>query len=263
MSNYPVKHETPPSTPQRYSSWTALTGDEDETQQSLLGHLNELRQRLIRAMAALVLGIIVSALFTDRILEYLIKPYGERLQVLGPTENVVMYFRVALLSGAILAIPYITYQLFMFVAPGLKRQEKRWIYISLPATTALFLTGVAFAWFIMVPAALGFLADFESDVFVAEWTAERYVAFLTSILFWIGVAFEMPAIIFVLARLGLVGPGILIANWRLAVVIITIIAALITPTVDPFNMLLVVAPLLVLYIISIGLAMVAFRRARR
>ena len=249
--------------PQRYRTWTTLSGDADETPQTLLEHLNELRKRLFRSLIALIVGIVVSAAFTDRILKYLIQPYGEELQVLGPTESVVMYFRVALLAGAILAIPYITLQLFLFIAPGLTRKEKRWVYLALPATTALFMIGVAFAWFIMVPAALGFLSEFERDVFRPEWTAERYIAFLTSLLFWIGVAFEMPVVVFVLARLGILGPQALTKNWRLAVVFITVIAALITPTVDPFNMVLVMAPLLVLYILSIGLAVIAFPRALR
>lgn len=250
-------------TPQQYNAWQALSGDVNEEPQSLLDHLNELRIRLFRSLMALAVGVLASVAFTDQLLEYLITPYGTALQTLRPTENIVMYFRVALLSGAIGAIPYITYQLFMFVAPGLTRQEKRWVYLALPATTGLFLLGVAFAWFIMVPAAMAFLVDFQSDVFRAEWTADHYIAFLTSLLFWIGVSFEMPVVIFVLARLGIVGPGFLIRNWRLAVVVITIIAALITPTVDPFNMLLVVAPLLVLYVVSIGLAVVAYRRAQR
>lgn len=249
--------------PQRYSAWQALRGDQDETTLTLLDHLNELRIRLVRALAALVLGVMLAAVFTDQLLKYLIKPYGTELQVLGPTESVVIYFRVALLAGAIFAMPYITLQLFLFVAPGLTRKEKRWIYLALPATTGLFLVGVAFAWFIMVPTALGFLQDFESDIFRAGWTAERYIAFLTSLLFWIGVAFELPVVVFVLARLGLLGPGPLIRNWRLAVVLMTIVAALITPTVDPFNMLLVMAPLIALYVLSIGLAMVAFPRAGR
>jgi sec-independent protein translocase protein TatC len=238
-----------------------LSGDEDLTQLTLLEHLEDLRARLVRAIAALMLGVVASIVFTEQLLEYLISPYGKELQVLGPTESVVMYFRVALLAGAILVIPYITLQLFLFVAPGLTRKEKRTIYLALPATTGLFLVGVGFAWFIMVPAALGFLRDFESGIFRAEWTAERYIAFLTSLLFWIGVSFEMPVVVYVLARLGIIGPRVLIQNWRLAVVVITIVAALITPTVDPFNMLLVIAPLLALYAISIGLAVIAYPRA--
>jgi len=132
--------------PKPYSAWTAIAGDEDQTQLTLLDHLNELRSRLIRSMIALTVGVLLAAVFTGELLSYLIRPYGTELQVLGPTESVVMYFRVALLAGAIFAIPYITYQLFMFIAPGLKRREKRWVLLALPATTGLFLTGVAFAW---------------------------------------------------------------------------------------------------------------------
>lgn len=249
--------------PQRYTAWQALSGEADETPQGIFDHLNELRMRLFRALIALFLGVMVSAVFTSRLLKYLIKPYGTELQVLGPTESVVIYFRVALMAGAILVIPYITYQVFMFIAPGLTRREKMYVYKALPATTGLFLMGVAFAWFIMVPTALSFLREFESDIFDARWTAERYIAFLTSILFWIGVAFEMPVVVFVFARLGILGPRVLIRNWRLAVVLITIVAALITPTVDPFNMLLVTAPLLALYLISIGMAAIAYPRALR
>jgi sec-independent protein translocase protein TatC len=263
MPNQSLAHQPEPEKPQKYTAWTALSGDVDETPLTLLDHLNELRIRLFRSLIVLVIGVLLFAVFTDELLKYLIKPYGTELQVLGPTESVVIYFRIALLAGAIFAIPYITFQLFMFVAPGLTRKEKRWIYLALPATTGLFLCGVAFAWFVMVPTALGFLQDFEKDVFRAEWTADRYIAFLTSLLFWIGVAFELPVVVFVLARLGVLGPKPLIQNWRLAVVVMTVVAALITPTVDPFNMLLVMAPLLVLYIISIGLAVMAFPRERR
>jgi sec-independent protein translocase protein TatC len=263
MSQYPVSQKPGENQPQRYSTWTAISGEADETPHTLLEHLNELRSRLFHAVIVLVLTVLFSAVFTSTILKYLIKPYGTELQVLGPTESVVIYFRVALLSGAIIAMPYITLQLFLFVAPGLTRKEKRWVYLALPATTALFLAGVAFAWFVMVPTALGFLRDFESGIFKPGWTAERYIAFLTSLLFWIGVAFEMPVVVFVLARLGILGPQPLIHNWRLAVVIITVVAALITPTVDPFNMILVIGPLLVLYLISIGLAMLAFPRTLR
>lgn len=263
MTQHPTVNDSGNMTPEKHSAWNTLVNDADETPQPLIEHLNELRIRLFRSVLALVVGVLATVAFTDRILKYLIKPYGDTLQTLRPTENIVMYFRVSLLTGAIIAIPFMTYQLFMFIAPGLKRKEKRWIYMALPATTSLFLTGVAFAWFIMVPAAMTFLVDFQSDVFRADWTADNYIAFLTSLLFWIGVSFEMPVVVFVFARLGILGPRPLIRNWRLAVVLITIVAALITPTVDPFNMLLVIAPLLFLYLISIGTAAIAYPRALR
>ena len=228
-----------------------------------LEHLGELRTRLIRSALALTITTTLSTVFTGQVLQYLLTPYGmnEKLQILGPTESVVVYFREALLCGAIIAIPYITWQLFGFILPGLKRQEKRWVLLALPGTIFFFLLGVAFAWFIMTPAALNFLADFQSDVFTVEWTADAYIAFVTALLFWIGVAFETPLIFFVLARLGLVGPRALIHNWRIAVVATAVLAAVITPTIDPFNMALVMGPLLALYVLSILLAAFAYRRS--
>lgn len=226
-------------------------------------HLEELRSRLLRSIIALVVGIIISAVFTGDIIKYLSSPYENKLINPSPTGAVVMYFRVALMSGAIIAVPYITYQLFLFIVPGLTQKERKWVLLAIPATTGFFLLGVSFAWFIMAPAAFEFLQTFQDDVFQDQWFAQEYFKFLTSLLFWIGVAFEMPVFMFVLARLGLIGPKALIRNWRFAVVMITVIAALITPTVDPFNMLLVTAPLLGLYVLSIGLVAIAARRVQR
>lgn len=233
---------------------------------SIWDHLDELRSRLMRSVISIVAAFVVVLIFTEDIIRYLAKPYtdnGGTLLNLEPTGTIVMYFRVALMSAGIVAIPFITYQLLMFIMPGLHRQEKRWIYTALPFTTGFFLLGVAFAWFIMIPAAFEFLLNFQADVFENQWTAQRYFAFLTSILFWVGVSFEMPVILYVVARLGLVGQRALIENWRFAVVAIAVIAAVITPTVDPFNMMLVMAPLLVLYVISIGLVGIAERRFKQ
>ena len=236
----------------------------EEYAMSFLDHLGELRDRLIRATLGLVATTLGSMLFANVILRYLLTPiYDDQflLQTLGPTEGVVIYFRVALMSGAIIAIPWITWQVWMFIAPGLTGKERRWVLMSIPATTFLFLVGVAFAWFILMPTALNFLQNFQSDIFRAEWTADQYVAFVTALLFWIGVSFEMPLIFFILARIGLVGPAALRHNWRLAVVGSAVAAAMITPTIDPFNMMLVMGPLLALYVLSIILSSIAYRRS--
>ena len=223
----------------------------------LLDHLRELRGRLFKAALALVLASIVTSVFAGDIIAFLIKPYGEKLQTLGPTENVITYFRVALLSGAALAMPFIVYQLLAFAVPGLTRVERRWIFIGVPFATALFVGGILFAWYIMVPAAVSFLANFRPDLFLNEWTAREYVSFVVSVAFWVGVSFQTPLITFILAKVGLVTPGFLARNWRFAVVIIAVVAAVITPTVDPFNMALLMLPLLVLYGLSIVLAVLA------
>lgn len=236
----------------------------EEYVMGFLDHLSELRDRVIKAFLGLAATTLFSMLFANVILEYLTSPVGREdflLQTLGPTEGVVIYFRVALLAGAIISIPWITWQMWMFIAPGLTRGERRYILLSLPATTVLFLIGVLFSWFVLMPAALGFLQNFQSDIFRADWTAGQYVAFVTSLLFWIGVSFEMPLVFFILARLGMVGPRALRQNWRLAIVGSSIAAAFITPTIDPFNMALVMGPLLALYVLSIFLSAIAYRKS--
>ena len=119
-------------------------------QMTLLGHLEEVRDRLVRAAIAVFVGTLIAAAFTTQILELLISPYGQRLVVLGPTEGIAVYFRVALTAGLVLAMPFLIYQFLMFIMPGLEENEKQYVYWGVPAATLLFLIGVAFAWFILV-----------------------------------------------------------------------------------------------------------------
>jgi sec-independent protein translocase protein TatC len=225
-------------------------------------HLEELRQRLFKAVLALVLGTVVGIIFATPVLEFLQEPYGEQFTVLGPTGGVVAYFRVSLLVGAMIAIPVITYQLLAFILPGLTSKEKRFLILSIPPITILFLVGVAFAWFVLIPPALDFLKNFQSNLFKAEWTADLYLGFVTSLLFWMGVAFETPLVFFVLSILGMVTPRPLLKNWRIAIVGAAAASAVITPTVDPVNMMLVMGPLLVLYLFSIILVVIGTRMNR-
>ena len=222
-----------------------------ERHMGLLDHLYELRNRLAKAFIALVAGTLIGLFIGEPVLRYLQTPYGRAFAVLGPTGGVVAYFRVSLLIGAIISIPVVTYQIMMFVVPGLTPREKRIVLYSLPAIVGLFVVGVLFSWFVLIPPALNFLETFASDIFRAEWTADQYLGFVTSLIFWMGVAFEIPLIFFVLGLIGLVGPKNLLNSWRFAVVGSAIAAALITPTVDPVNMMLVMGPLLALYIASI------------
>lgn len=222
-------------------------------------HLDELRQRLTKAAFALVVGTLAGIAVASPVLQYLIAPYGERLQTLGPTESVVAYFRVALLIGGILAIPIITYQVLMFVLPGLTRRESRILLASIFPVTLLFIVGVAFAWFVLVPPAFNFLQNFQTDIFKPEWQADQYLGFVTALLFWMGVAFETPLVFFVLSLLGFVSAMNLIRNWRIAIIGSAVAAAMITPTIDPVNMMLVMGPLLALYLLSIILVFIGRR----
>src|SRR4051794_30137280 len=183
--------------------------DGNDLRMSLLEHLEELRDRMFKATLGLIAGRVIGAIFAGDIFKYLLKPYGRPAQVLDPTGSVTNYFRVALTFGAIIAIPLITYQILLFILPGLTKREKRVLLTALPAITLLFVVGVAFAWFLMLPTAIDFLANFHSDIFTTQWTADGYLGFVTSLLFWMGAAFETPLIFFVLSYLGFVNAPLL------------------------------------------------------
>jgi len=240
--------------------------EDNELRMGFFEHLEELRNRLFKIVVMVIIGTFIGSLISGDMLEYLLSPYAninpeetQQLVVLGPTGAVVTYFKVALMIGGIIGIPVITYQVLMFVIPGLTGKEKRYLFMALPAITLLFLVGVFFAWFALIPPAIGFLESFQADIFRPEWTAENYISFVTALIFWMGVAFETPLVFFVLSLLGIVSAGMLIKNWRFAVVGTAIAAALITPTIDPVNMFLVMGPLLALYVLSIFLVMVGRR----
>jgi len=232
----------------------------DETK-SLLEHIEELRRRLIKALLALAVGFVISALFTNQLLEWLARPVGglEKLEAIEVTENLGVFMQVALLGGVLLAMPVIVYQVWRFVTPGLYPHEKRYIYILAPAATLLFISGAAFAYFVMLPAAVPALLGFAP--IPTRPRPANYISFVTNLMFWVGISFEMPLFIFFLAKVRLVGPRDLLRNWRVAVFLIALLAALVTPTGDPINMGLVMIPLVVLYVLSILLALVAYRES--
>lgn len=231
--------------------------------QTILEHLNELRKRLTWAVVGLVIGTVISFLFTEPLLLFLISPYGDVVQAISPTEPIETYFKVALVSGGILAMPVILYQIWLFVAPALEKNERRSVYIFVPAAFFMFLLGIAFSWYVLLPAAINFLAGFMPDIFMTEWTAREYISFTTTFIFWIGVCFEMPLVVYLVARAGMVEPHTLREQWRIAIVGIAVLAAAVTPSVDPVTMLLTMVPLVVLYALSILLAMLGQRQFQR
>ncbi len=243
----------------------AFDTEEEGPQETILGHLNELRRRVTWAAAALVICTVISFIFAEPLLNLLLSPYAEnapggQLQTLRPTEGIETFFKVALMSGAILAMPVILHQLWMFVTPGLTKTERRYVFVFVPGALVLFLLGIAFAWFILVPAAVSFLARFLPDIFRTEWTGQEYLSFLIAKVFWLGVSFEMPVVVYLIARVGLVTAKTLREQWRVALVAVAVLAAAVTPSIDPVTMLLTMLPLLVLYFLSILLAIVGQRQ---
>jgi len=229
----------------------------------LVEHLEALRGAMLRSLAAFFLTTILSFTFASRILDWLAGPIGGigALQAIEVTESVSAFMRVSLLGGFVLAFPYIGTEVFLFIAPGLKRRERFTVLTTIPAATVLFLAGAAFAYKIMLPVALPFLLNFMGITTVPR--PANYIRFVTGLLFWIGIAFQFPLVIYLLAALGVVRARVLAEGWRFAIVGIAILAAFVTPTVDPVNMALVMAPMIALYFLSIGLAAIAERGRKR
>jgi sec-independent protein translocase protein TatC len=229
---------------------------------SLMEHLKELRTRLIWIVGGVLVGMLVSMAFVEPILQFIIEPLtreGVVPQALGPTDTVGIFFKISFTVGASLAMPVIIYQVIAFVSPGLYPNEKRALLLTLPGIMVLFVVGGAFAFYVLMPAAVNFLQNFLGTVIRQDWTIDRYIGFVTRIVFWMGVAFETPLVVAFLARAGIITGQKLLGLWRHAFVIAAIVAAAITPTVDPVNMTIVMGPLMVLYFISVGLAFLLYR----
>jgi sec-independent protein translocase protein TatC len=169
--------------------------------------------------------------------------------------------RVALFLGIALAIPYIAFEMWWFAAPGLRPNERKMGLAGIPLASIFFIGGAAFTFFLMLPTALPFLESFMG--IKTELRPQSYFSFVTGLMFWIGLSFEFPLVIYVLSAIGFVQPQVLTEQWRLAIVIIAIIAAAVTPTIDPVNQGLVMAPMILLYFLSIGLSYIAYAGRQR
>jgi sec-independent protein translocase protein TatC len=225
------------------------------------GHIVELRQRLTWSVIVLVITTIIAFVFADQIFHFLIKPAGNiTLIYTEMTEMLSTYMIVSLAGGFVLAMPFFVYQIVMFVSPALTRQEKKYVYIALPWITLMFAGGVAFGYFILLPPAMKFLITFGSDIATPVIKIGNYITLVTRLLVAIGAVFETPVIITFLSRLGVVTPQWLAGKRKWAFIGAFILAAIITPTMDPINQSLVAVPLVVLYEISIILSRIVYRR---
>jgi len=223
-------------------------------------HLEELRWRLLACVLALILGAGISVAFFRQVIGTLLIPAQRQLSGAGTPiftevgELLGVTVKVGLLGGIILALPMITYQIVRFIAPGLTQKEKRWFLAMIPATFLCFLAGIGFAYFILLPPVLRFLLTFGADVATPMIRIGNYINVVATMLFWMGLVFETPLIMFVLARMGVVSPKTFSSGRRFAIVLAFALGAVITPTFDPINQTLVAIPLILLYELGIWLA---------
>ena len=237
--------------------FSGLITDSD-TRQTLWDHVEVFRMHLLRALLVLILMVGASFFFTQQIMDFLAQPIGglSQLKSIDATESIGVFMKVALFAGIALAIPYIVFELWLFAAPGLRSRERKMGLAGIPLALIFFIGGAAFTFYVMLPSAMSFLINFLG--IKTELRPQSYYSLVIGLMFWIGVSFEFPLVIYVLTAIGFVKPKILAEQWRLAIVIISIVAAIITPTVDPINQGLVMAPMILLYFISIGLSYLAY-----
>lgn len=238
----------------------------DDASMTLIEHLIELRSRLIKAGIAVLVGMVLGfvAVWPQgpiKLIDILIltfAPINDRfapIQSVGTTEQFTSYMKVALLVGVILAMPVIVYQILAFIIPGLTDSERRLIYRALPFVTLFFLAGIAFGWFVTTPVALQFLIGFsDSPLIQTQPTLSDFLETVSMLLLINGIVFELPIIIYVLAYLNVTTARQLAGYRRYALVIVIIIAAFITPTGDPVNLMLLALPMYLLYEVGIILA---------
>jgi sec-independent protein translocase protein TatC len=235
----------------------AVTKRADLPGMSLMEHLDELRRRIVRSAIFLFLGFIVAYIFHERLFALVQAPLthiGKTLVFTHPMDPLNIYLQVSLIGGAILASPFILYQVWMFIAPGLYQKERRFVVPFMAATVGLFLTGASFGYFWVLPGALKILiVDFGHN-FTSMVTIEEYSGFFLSIILGLGISFEMPILIFFLAMFGIVSPKFLWTNMRYAVLAIFLVAAIITPSPDPWTMCIYAIPMMILYLVGIGVA---------
>jgi sec-independent protein translocase protein TatC len=235
----------------------AVTNRAELPGMSLMEHLEELRKRIVHSALYLIAGFFIAWIFHTKLFDLVQQPLnaiGKQLVFTHPMDPLNIYMQVSLIGGAILASPFILYQVWLFIAPGLYQKEKRFVVPFMAATVALFLAGAAFGYFWVLPGALHILITDFGKHFTPMVTIEEYSGFFLSIILGLGISFELPILIFFLALFGIVSPKFLWKNIRYAILAVFVVAAFICPSPDPWTMCVYAIPMLSLYVVGIGVA---------
>lgn len=235
-----------------------------EVEMSFLEHLEELRWRILYSLIGIVIGTIIAWIFIDFLIDHILLLPAQsariKLQNLRPFGQLFLFFQVALIAGIVLSIPNLFYQLWKFIAPALKENEKKYVTAVVSFSTLCFLSGIVFAYYVMLPLTLTFAGQFGSEQIENNFAIDEYFSIIISVMLAAGLVFELPMMSFFLSRLGLITPAFMRKYRRHSIVLILVAAAILTPGTDPVAQVLLAVPLALLYEISIFVAKVFQRK---
>ena len=236
-----------------------------DVEMSFLDHVEELRWRIIYSIIGILIFTIVAWIFIDPLIEIvLLRPARDAnasLQNLRPFGQLFLYVQVAIIVGIVASLPNIFYQLWQFIAPALKKRERKYILWIVFFSTFCFLAGIAFAYFVMLPLAMKFAAQFGTSEISNEFAIDEYMSIIISVMLAAGVVFELPMISFFLSKLGILTPKFMRTYRRHAIVIILVLAAFLTPGADPVSQVILAVPLVLLYEISIFISKISSKKS--
>lgn len=237
--------------------------NDNEKKMSFIEHLEELRSRIIKCLMTIAVFICISSLFVKQILSYAVKPVG-KLVFISPQEALFSYFGIAFFIGLFLSSPVIIFQIWRFVSTGLLKHERKYLLIYVPISFLLFISGIAFAFFVILPVGVKFLLlGFKTDFLEPMISVSQYISFAGMFLLGFGIVFQLPIVILFLTQIGLISSSLLRRNRKYSLLIIVTISAIITPTVDILSLMLMTIPLLLLFEVSIWLAILVEWKKRR
>lgn len=220
---------------------------------SLIGHLEELRRRVIICILAVLACSLFSYFYSDKILAILKRPFPHSLVFITPQEPFIITLKIALFAGIVFALPMLLFQAWQFISSGLKEKEKRYLLVYAPFSLLLFLTGASLAYFLVIPIGLRFLLGFGGSSLEPMISISKYLSFITIMMLAFGIVFELPLVLLFLVKIGIVSPQFLAKKRKVVIIAIFILAAILTPSVDAFTQLLLAVPLIILYEVSIWL----------
>jgi sec-independent protein translocase protein TatC len=246
----------------------AAAEDEGGGKMSFLDHLDELRRRIIYAVTSVFIGFVISFFFINQIFDFIMRPLqellppGTTLVYTDPTEAFILYIKIALIAGLILASPAVFSQVWLFVAPGLYAHEKKWAIPFIVMSSFFFVLGAAFSHYVVFPLTWRFFASFTTDILTFMPRIDPAFSIYLRMLLAFGIVFQMPTLVLFLSRMGVLTARFMIRNFKYAVLLIVIVSAVVTPDGGGVSLVAMSGPLVLLYILSIGLAWIVGKKRK-